>query len=613
MTKIHELSTILSDQIAAGEVIERPASVVKELIENAIDAHSTRIDIRVKEAGLQQIQVIDNGEGIISNEIPLAFKRHSTSKIITRNDLFKVKTLGFRGEALASIAAIADVTLSSATSDEVAGSCVHIKGGQILQQQTLALRQGTTVVVKDLFFNTPARLKYLRSYQTELSKIVDTVNRLAMSHPEIAFSLMNNQNLMLKTNGRNNLSQTIANIYGIGIAKKMLPIHGNDLDFKIDGLISLPEVTRASRNYITFLINGRYIKNFYLNKALIAGYGSKLMIGRFPIAIINIHMDPLLVDANVHPTKQEVRISKEEALGTLLTTVIQQELSQLNLIPAALRQQPRVKPQINDFTQDQELQLSQQLTFDEASSAANDVMQAMQIHEDDEVFPDDQFFNDQSYHDASHNEISKKRFPQLRYLGQVHGTYLLAEAAAGLYILDQHAAQERIKYEYYRDAIGQVSDAQQTLLVPLVLDYANSDAIKIRERMQLLNNIGIYLEPFGQNSFILRTHPTWFPNTNIESTVRELIEDVLQNGKITIAQFREKTAIMISCRTSIKANHHLEPEQAQALLDDLAKTANPFNCPHGRPTLVKFSNKDLEKMFKRIQDSHDTRDTKIGD
>lgn len=606
MAKIHELSTILSDQIAAGEVIERPASVVKELIENAIDAHSTRIDIRVEEAGLQQIQVTDNGEGIISDEIPLAFKRHSTSKIMTRNDLFKVKTLGFRGEALASITAIADVTLASATSDEVTGSCVHIKGGQILQQQALVLRQGTTVVVKDLFFNTPARLKYLRSYQTELSKIVDTVNRLAMGHPEIAFSLMNNQNLMLKTNGRNNLSQTVANIYGIGIAKKMLAIHDNDLDFKIDGLISLPEVTRASRNYITFLINGRYIKNFYLNKALIAGYGSKLMIGRFPIAIINIHMDPLLVDANVHPTKQEVRISKEESLGTLLTTIIQQKLSQLNLIPAALRQQPRVKPQINDFAQAS--QSPQQLTFDEASSAANEVVQAMQIHENDEVF-----LNDQDYHDVAHNEIAKVRFPHLRYLGQVHGTYLLAEAADGLYILDQHAAQERIKYEYYRDAIGQVSDAQQTLLVPLVLDYANSDAIKIRERMQLLNDIGIYLEPFGQNSFILRTHPTWFPTTDIENTVRELIEDILQNGKVTVAQFREKTAIMISCRTSIKANHHLEPEQAQALLDDLAKTANPFNCPHGRPTLVKFGNKDLEKMFKRIQDSHDTRNTKIGD
>lgn len=611
MAKIHELSTILSDQIAAGEVIERPASVVKELVENAIDAHSTQIDIRIKEAGLQQIQVSDNGEGIISDEIPLAFKRHTTSKILTRNDLFKVKSLGFRGEALASIAAVADVTLSSATSDEVVGSCVHIKGGKILQQQPLALRQGTTVTVSDLFFNTPARLKYLRSYQTELSKIVDIINRLAMGHPEISFSLMNNQNLMLKTNGRNNLAQTVANIYGIGIAKKMLPIHGSDLDFEIDGLISLPEVTRASRNYISFLINGRYIKNFYLNKALIAGYGSKLMIGRFPIAVINIHMDPLLVDANVHPTKQEVRISKEEALGELLTSTVYQKLARLNLIPNALRHQPRIKPQINNFEQ---APLSQQLTLDEASSAADNVMQAMQVREDDEVLLNDEFFDDQSdQRDFIEEKTSQARFPQLRYLGQVHGTYLLAEAEDGLYILDQHAAQERIKYEYYRQAIGKVSDDQQTLLVPVVLDYANSDAIKIRERMHFLNEIGIFLEPFGQNSFILRTHPTWFPTNNIENTVREIIEDVLQSGKITVAQFREKTAIMISCRTSIKANHHLEPDQAQALLDDLAKTQNPFNCPHGRPTLVKFSNKDLEKMFKRIQDPHDTRDTKIGD
>ncbi|MBU3851823.1 MAG: DNA mismatch repair endonuclease MutL [Candidatus Paralactobacillus gallistercoris] len=611
MAKIHELSTILSDQIAAGEVIERPASVVKELVENAIDAHSTQIDIRIKDAGLQMIQVTDNGEGIISDELPLAFKRHSTSKIATRNDLFKVKSLGFRGEALASIAAIADVTLTSATANEPTGSCVHIKGGKILNQQSVAVRQGTTVEVKDLFFNTPARLKYLRSYQTELSKIVDIVNRLAMGHTDIAFSLINDQNLMLKTTGRHNLSQTVANIYGISIAKKMLPISGADLDFKIDGLVSLPEVTRASRNYISLLINGRYIKNFQLNKALIAGYGSKLMIGRFPIAVINIQMDPLLVDANVHPTKQEVRLSKEDALGNLLTNIIRQKLATLNLIPDALRHQPVVKPQITSSPDINVDTQTQQLTIDEATSATDDVALAMQLHEDDQLPINDAITTTTAtYHTAS---TSQPRFPQLRYLAQVHGTYLLAEAEDGLYLLDQHAAQERIKYEFYREEIGKVSNAQQNLLVPIIIDYANNDALILHERLPLLRDIGIYLEPFGQNSFILRTHPAWFPENNVEATVREMIDEILQKGKLTVAEFREKTAIMISCRTSIKANHHLEPQQAQALLDDLAKTANPFNCPHGRPTLVKFSNKDLEKMFKRIQDPHDTRDAKIGD
>lgn len=611
MAKIHELSTILSDQIAAGEVIERPASVVKELVENAIDAHSTQIDIRIKDAGLQMIQVTDNGEGIISDELPLAFKRHSTSKIATRNDLFKVKSLGFRGEALASIAAIADVTLTSATANEPTGSCVHIKGGKILNQQSVAVRQGTTVEVKDLFFNTPARLKYLRSYQTELSKIVDIVNRLAMGHTDIAFSLINDQNLMLKTTGRHNLSQTVANIYGISIAKKMLPISGADLDFKIDGLVSLPEVTRASRNYISLLINGRYIKNFQLNKALIAGYGSKLMIGRFPIAVINIQMDPLLVDANVHPTKQEVRLSKEDALGNLLTNIIQQKLATLNLIPDALRHQPVVKPQITSSPDINVDTQTQQLTIDEATSAADDVALAMQLHKDDQLPINDAITTTTAtYHTTSTSQL---RFPQLRYLAQVHGTYLLAEAEDGLYLLDQHAAQERIKYEFYREEIGKVSNAQQNLLVPIIIDYANNDALILHERLPLLRDIGIYLEPFGQNSFILRTHPTWFPENNVEATVHEMIDEVLQKGKLTVAEFREKTAIMISCRTSIKANHHLEPQQAQALLDDLAKTANPFNCPHGRPTLVKFSNKDLEKMFKRIQDPHDTRDAKIGD
>lgn len=303
MAKIEELSEMLANQIAAGEVIERPASVVKELVENAIDAHSTQIDIRIEEAGLRKIQVIDNGDGIPSSEAEKAFKRHATSKIHSRDDLFRIRTLGFRGEALPSIASVSEVTLETSTGKEK-GTYLHLKGGKIIEQRSSDARKGSKITVENLFFNTPARLKYVKSLQTELANIGDMINRLAMSHPDIAFRLVHDDNQMLRTVGNGDLRQTLAGIYGVQTAKKMRPIANENLDFKIGGYISLPEVTRASRNYLSIMVNGRYIKNYLLNKAIIEGYGSKLMVGRFPIAAITIDMDPLLVDVNVHPTKQ---------------------------------------------------------------------------------------------------------------------------------------------------------------------------------------------------------------------------------------------------------------------------------------------------------------------
>ncbi len=343
MGKIHELSEILSNQIAAGEVIERPASVVKELAENAIDANSTQIDIVIEQAGLQLIQVIDNGDGIEPEDVPTAFKRHATSKIATRQDLFKIQSLGFRGEALASIASVSDLTIETATADSL-GTFAHFKGGVLEEQKTNPIRPGTAITVRDLFFNTPARLKYVKTFQTELANVIDIVNRLAMSHPQIAFTLTNDDHLLLKTAGNNDLQQTIAGIYGVTMAKQLLPVSAEDLDFKLTGYVSLPKLTRASRNYISVLINGRYIKNYQLNKAIIKGYGSKLMVGRYPVVVLNIQMDPLLIDVNVHPTKQEVRLSKEPALMALIEKAIRERLSTENLIPDAVQNLKQTKP-----------------------------------------------------------------------------------------------------------------------------------------------------------------------------------------------------------------------------------------------------------------------------
>ncbi|MFC6253241.1 DNA mismatch repair endonuclease MutL [Secundilactobacillus hailunensis] len=662
MAAIHELSTVLADQIAAGEVIERPASVVKELVENAIDAGSHEIDILVAEAGLKSIEVIDDGDGIAADQLELAFHRHATSKITDRKDLFKVHSLGFRGEALPSIASIADVEMVTSTGGE--GQVIHIAGGKVISQKPAEARRGTDITVKDLFYNVPARLKYLKSLNTELSKIVDIVNRLALGHPQIQISLTHNNRELMRTAGRGDLRQVIGSIYGMNKAGKMLPIDSADADFKVSGYVSLPELTRASRNYMTILLNGRYIKNYQLTKAIIAGYGSKLMVGRYPVAVVNLEMDPLLVDVNVHPTKQEVRISKEPQLSTIISTAIQEQLSQQNLIPDGLTNLRRghvdpqqvaqnlaavsatrgpqtsrpVASQVQPASQTPKMAQKKPVDAKESDSSgalfaqkpSDGSAQPIMIRSKAELASPKVSAFEQKYQQpqtpfnepvagtVNNNSTPKPqkpqetelldqqqdRFPNLIYIGQFHGTYLLAQSDEGLYILDQHAAQERVNYEYYRQAIGEVSADQQRLLVPIVLDYSTSDMLKITDKLDILAAVGLHLEQFGPNSFILRQHPTWFKAGQESDTVKEMIDWVLRDGHLTVAQFREKTAIMMSCKRAIKANHHLDDQQAKALIEHLKTAENPFNCPHGRPVLIHFTDTDMEKMFKRIQESH---------
>ncbi|MFL2029072.1 DNA mismatch repair endonuclease MutL [Loigolactobacillus zhaoyuanensis] len=636
MAKIHELSEVLANQIAAGEVIERPASVVKELVENALDAHSTQIDIIVAEAGLKQIQVTDNGAGIAAEDVLNAFKRHATSKIHDRADLFKVRSLGFRGEALPSIASVADMVLATSTGNEV-GRRVHFRGGKLIEEQASAVRQGTTVTVSELFFNTPARLKYIKSPNTELANIGDIVNRLALSHPEVAFSLSHEGNVLVRTAGNGQLQQTIAGIYGVNNAKKMLAITAEDLDYRLQGFISLPELTRSSRRYITVMINGRYIKNFQLNKSIIAGYGSKLMVGRFPVIVLAIEMDPLLVDVNVHPAKQEVRLGKEDELAELIRKTIYERIAGENLIPdanenlhsrkqaqsdqlqmalnAASTKWPQSYTAVSEASAvastESTAQIAEQLASEPAiatTESVTDFADRSELATWDAKYQNEQvgtpFGTPATVTPMEQQKKPTERFPHLDYIGQMHGTYLLAQGVDGFYIVDQHAAQERVNYEYYRKEIGQVSTDQQNLLVPLVLDYPASDALRLRDQADLLQQLGLNLEPFGQNSFVVRSHPTWFKAGQEEDTVREMVDYILNDQKISIAKFREQTAIMMSCKRAIKANHHLDQQQAKALLERLPECENPFNCPHGRPVLVHFSGKDLEKMFRRIQESH---------
>ncbi|MGM9891930.1 DNA mismatch repair endonuclease MutL [Limosilactobacillus sp.] len=660
MGQIHELNSVLADQIAAGEVIERPASIVKELVENALDAHSRRVDIVVENAGLDSIRVIDDGDGIAADEVELAFKRHATSKISDRKDLFRVQTMGFRGEALPSIASVADVILTTAQEGATAGRLIHLHGGEILTNKPAPARRGTDVRVTELFFNTPARLKYLKSPHTELMRITDIVNRLALANPAVAISLTHNGKEIFRSAGNGNLQQVIAAIYGIQAGRKMLAVRGSDDDFKVTGFVSLPELTRASRQYITITINHRYIRNYELTKAIIQGYESKLMVGRYPLAVINIDLDPVLVDVNVHPAKREVRLSKEPQLVKLISQTIRQRIAQENLIPDVpatdFGPQPdahvvddlnrRLQEAAQPYSVDQPAQSPAAAETAPASPAPASAGQAagadtvdsqlsapVIIHQTDELSSPQMKKFDARYqnegtvrpfgdelptpassqpskptnveldvHDKS--DEAQKRFPDLQYIGQLQGTFLLAQASDGLYIVDQHAAQERINYERYRKEIGQVSPDQQTFLVPLVLNYSTVDAMNINNHTAVLESVGLHLEPFGQNSFILRSHPTWFKEGQEEDTAKEMIDWLIKDGKLTVREFRMKTAIMMSCKRAIKANHHLDDREARALLKRLPQCENPFNCPHGRPVTVHFNDRDLEKMFKRIQESH---------
>lgn len=636
MSQIIELPEILANQIAAGEVIERPASVVKELVENSIDAGASQIEIRIEEAGLKTIQITDNGEGIAPDQVALALRRHATSKIKNQADLFRIRTLGFRGEALPSIASVSHMTIETATADHAHGLRLEAKGGVIESEEPVSRPVGTQMTVSDLFYNTPARLKYVRSQQAELSHIVDVINRQSLAHPEVAFSLVNEGRELMRTAGTGKLRQAISGIYGIASAKKMVEIEAEDLDFQVSGYVSLPELTRANRNYISIFINGRYIKNFLLNRAILEGYGSKLMVGRFPLAVISIEIDPYLADVNVHPTKQEVRISKEKELMTLIREAIIKALKEQDLIPDALenlaQSSTRTKVKAEQVTLPlkesklyydtvkQDFFLKPEVVAEEIKPLEED-KQAPQEAPEENAVKSVQFAERQTAEsaDSEHPNLSAKElakladkldqeetstFPELEYFGQMHGTYLFAQGKTGLYIIDQHAAQERVKYEYYREKIGQVDNSAQQLLVPYIFEFPQNDAMNLTHKMDALRQVGVNLEEYGVNQFILREHPIWMKEEEIESGIYEMCDMLLLTDQVSIKQYRAELAIMMSCKRSIKANHALDDYSARDLLRQLSHCQNPYNCPHGRPVLVHFSKSDMEKMFRRIQENH---------
>ncbi|GAA0461832.1 DNA mismatch repair endonuclease MutL [Alkalibacillus silvisoli] len=613
MGKIIELPESLSNKIAAGEVVERPASVIKELIENSIDANSTWIKVELKEAGLRSIKVIDNGDGINNEDAPKAFGRHATSKISNEQDLFRVHSLGFRGEALASIASVSQLTLRTSTG-ESAGAEIIIHGGSLVEHNKHTKRKGTEIVVENLFFNTPARLKYLKTVHTELGHLTDVINRMALSHPDIRFECEHNKKKIFFTPGDGQLLHAVQQIYGNHIAKNMLEVNTSSLDYKVKGYIGKPEITRSNRNYISLIVNGRFVKNYMINKAILDGYHTFLPIGRYPIIALQIEMDPYLVDVNVHPAKTEVRFSKEKELFDVIKQAVYEVLHHERLIPSGTKKDKPKSEQTkldftsatkkeNEFIPAHSKSVTKPVFKETASVVREEVKEEGAIHQETPINTSD--LESIEYEPEINEEkvsepTSEERMPFLSPIGQLHGTYILAQNEKGLYMIDQHAAQERIKYELYKKKLGNPIKEVQELSIPLTFEFTQQEVITIEENQEQFEKVGLFLEHFGDNSFLVRSYPSWFPNGEEESIIRDMVEELINGKIIDLEKIREEAAILMSCKRSIKANHYLNHQEMSYLIDELRTCHDPFTCPHGRPIVVHFSEYELQKMFKRI-------------
>ncbi|MFN7250753.1 MAG: DNA mismatch repair endonuclease MutL [Anaerobacillus sp.] len=614
MAKIIKLDENLSNKIAAGEVVERPASIVKELVENSIDANSTTIHIEIEEGGLQKIRIVDNGDGIEAEDCLLAFHRHATSKIRTDKDLFRIRTLGFRGEALPSIASVSHLQLKTNTGSQV-GTVLVIEGGKIVEHGSASSRKGTDITITNLFYNTPARLKYLKTIHTELGNITDYVYRLALAYPSVSFRLDHNGKKVFSSTGNGDLRQVIASIYGINIAKQMLYFENSSLDFKISGYVCKPEVTRASRQYMSTFINYRYIKNFPLTKAIQDGYHTLLPIGRYPVVVLQVEMDPTLIDVNVHPSKLEVRLSKEDELNKLVTETVKSTFKQVQLIPEVKKQLATEKEKSEQlaFALEHQVEKTDTDKPEEEPRFRNtekmilrETLEQKRVEEVEPIVSIETRetvvteFDFKKSLPAEQEMPLRERVPVLYPIGQMHGTYILAQNDKGLYILDQHAAQERIKYEYFREKVKEDQKQLQDLLVPISFEFTGSEIERIKANEAALEDLGVFMEPFGQHSFIVRSHPTWFPAGLEEEIIKDIVEEVLNGKKVTLGKLREEAAILMSCKAAIKANRHLRNDEMFNLLETLRKCEDPFTCPHGRPIFIHFTTYEMEKMFKRI-------------
>ncbi len=581
--KIKIMDTNLSNKIAAGEVVETLMNVVKELVENSIDAESHVIKVDLIESGTKEISVTDDGIGMTKVDAVNSLKRHATSKLYTDEDLFHIETLGFRGEALPSIASVSKMIIE--TSNEEEGTIVEVEGGSIINVSSSHLRKGTKITVKDIFYNTPARLKYLKNLHTELANISFYLTKMALSRPDIKFILTNNDKILLNTDGSGNLLKVINNIYGLEVTKKMIKIEAHNSDYDISGYISYPEVNRSSRGFITLLVNGRYVKNQNVTKAILEAYHTYMMVGKNPIVVLNIEADPSIIDVNVHPTKMDIKFSKLEELEQLIIKTINMALKKLVLIPE-IKDEGKVVSNIDKVTT-----INDELDFKERP----------EIKPEYEEITFDLETNEEETNYEEKENIETRKPKKINAVAIIAKTYIIGENEDGMYIIDQHAAHERINYERIKRKVNEEKVETMDMLVPLKLTFTKDEFIKLNTKKEQINKIGIEYEEFGINTIVVRKHPKWLNKYYVTETIRKMIELILNEGDFKKEKFNDHFIATTACRMSIKAHDYISLEEADKLIETLFATCeNPYHCPHGRPTIINYTYYELEKLFKRV-------------
>ena len=572
----------IASQIAAGEVVERPASVVKELLENSIDAGSSYISISVEGAGKRLIEVADNGAGIAGDELPLAVARHATSKLSTSEDLFRISTLGFRGEALASIGSVSRMTITSRPKNVDIGSTLQVDGGQSVNQRVVGIPAGTVIRVEDLFFNVPARLKFLKTDRTERRQIDTLVTRYALAYPQIRFILQHDGRRSLQTSGNGNSREVLATLYGTDIAKKMIEVIAQDDHLKINGFTSAPSLSRSNRQEIIFFINGRPVQDIALTTSLVQAYHTMLMVGRYPMAVIFLEMPPEMVDVNVHPTKAEVRFQDRDQVFRSVGGAIRRALLAHTPVPDVdpFGSQLRWSPTWGSSRSSQEIDPAWEMGSTNGE----------QIVEGETGEP--------SSLGSSQHSLPEVNVPLLRLVGQVALTYLIAEGPDGLYLIDQHAAHERILFERL---MSQRKDSipAQVLLEPVTVDLPPANVQLLEEQLPVLGQLGFQVETFGRGMFLVRAIPTLLTGLNPAAALMVLVEDFEEDETPLSEEIEVKIIGRVCKRAAIKAGQVLSSEEQIALLRDLEACQSPRTCPHGRPTMIHLSVDLLERQFGR--------------
>ena len=657
MGSIVLLDDLTINKIAAGEVIERPASVIKEMVENSIDAGANNIIVEIKNGGISYIRVTDNGKGIAPDDMEIAFERHATSKIRNADDLNKVTSMGFRGEALASIAAIATVEMTSKTANQTTGYKLTIEAGNVLEKEEVGCATGTTIVVRNLFFNTPVRYKFLKKDYTESGYIEDVVTRIALVHPEISIKLINSGKVSISSNGDGNLQNVIYNIYGKDIAKSVIPVDYTYEDIKITGAIGKPEIARSNRTNQLFFVNKRYVKDKIMSAATEQAYKGLITIGKFGFVILNITMDPSKVDVNVHPAKLEVRFEEENKVFQAVFHAIKNTLLKNELVRDTIKEPlPDVEKTVMQNFQNHENNLKTPGLFDYRKNDEKKIEEYTNVeskiktnleekptvnieqkNEEKEAKNDNPLNFDEMYTktfgtkpisekniinnlantsnienleskpvDVKKDNISvfeqSEEFnkPNYKFIGIVFNTYIILEVDNEMYMIDQHAAHERVLYEKVKNNYySENGKESQILLIPDIITLSHKDMELVRENIDMFKKVGFILEEFGDNTIKISGVPTILVDMNINDFFMETLDEINSASRTAKQEKEERFIATVACKAAVKAGMVLEKQEVENLMDKLFELPNPFTCPHGRPTTIKMTKYEIERKFAR--------------